>query len=306
MPAARPREHWRGPSDPRDRLTPAAVGLPAGRRRRTKGLRREEIAYLAGIGAAWYTWLEQARDIRPSEIALRHIARALRLTDPEKRYFLELALDRAQETPFGEPCDDAARSTLDTISGPAFVLGLGWDLLAYNEAANAVFDFDYMPVRNFMRMCFTPQIRAFARDWEATARNCVAHFRGQHAGLLKNPKILELVDELKQQNEEFRGWWAEQTVSEERRSHKVLDHPFVGRLAFDQAWFLEPGCGVLKLGICVWDGAQTRQRMDELIRQLRAGLRSSGDNLWTTLDGHPRQTPMKVQPGSVNTGMADP
>src|SRR5882672_33059 len=123
----------------RERLTPADVGLPAGRRRRTKGLRREEVAFLACIGAAWYTWLEQARDIRPSEIALRHIARALRLTDPEKRYFLELALDRAQETPFGEPCDDAARSTLDTISGPAFVLGLGWDLLAYNEAANAVF-----------------------------------------------------------------------------------------------------------------------------------------------------------------------
>src|SRR5262249_27795992 len=120
----------------RMRLKPADAGLPSGRRRLTPGLRREEVAELAGIGARWDTWLEQARDIRPSERTLRNIARVLQLDQLEKEYFLKLALETAKRTPDDDVITSTMMSILNLIPTPAFILSSIWDVIACNEAAN--------------------------------------------------------------------------------------------------------------------------------------------------------------------------
>src|ERR1700755_342896 len=113
----------------RQRLKPAPGKFSQTSRRRTPGLRREEVAELAGIGTAWYTWLEQARDIRPSEGALRHIARALQLSDIERRYLVELATEHRPRAHCPEVVTPGLVAVLHAFNGPAYVKGQRWDLL---------------------------------------------------------------------------------------------------------------------------------------------------------------------------------
>jgi transcriptional regulator with XRE-family HTH domain len=264
------------------------AGLPYGRRRKTPGLRREEVAELAGIGTAWYTWLEQARTIRPSEGALRQIARALQLDETEKKYFLKLALERAPKARHDEVVAPVLLSALAEMRSPAMVMGQRWDRLAHNEAANAVFDLDDQPDRNLLRYMFTPAYRMLVPNWEQMARMRVALFRFQNALLLDDPWITTLVDELKQESPQFRAWWAEQAVTEARSCHTTLEHPFVGRLCFDHTTLIVADSPNLTLGLWICDGSRTRQRVDELIRQRRCGQRSRVHNLWAALDNRER------------------
>lgn len=215
----------------RERLTPAAAGLHSGKRRRTPGLRREEVAELAGIGSAWYTWLEQGRDIWPSKGVLLGIARALQLNETERKYFLGLALEGAPRTRPDEEVTPALFSLLAGMATPAFMWNRRWDVLAYNEAANALFDFDYMPHRNFLRSVFTPAFQALLPNWENAAKRFVGIFRLDNAG--GDPRITPLVDELRQESPQFRDWWGEQVVSEEQYGPITLDHPFAGRLTLE-------------------------------------------------------------------------
>lgn len=268
----------------RERLTPNAVGLPSGQRRRTPGLRREEVAELAGIGSGWYTFLEQGRDVRPSEGAVRRISRALKLSQGEQKYLLALALGSGRE-----PCaEEVVPAVLDsvltrTLSSPAGILGQRWDLLRYNEIANAVFDFDHAPVRNMLRLYFTPAARALLPNWQHAARQIVSEFRASNAQFLGDERLTSLVDELKRQSAEFSVWWAAQPVSEGYSGHLTCDHPFVGRLAFEYTSLQprdSPNLAMRVFEPC--DGA-TRERIDRLIRLLRAGDRSSTHNVWTAL-----------------------
>src|ERR1700728_2823820 len=126
----------------RERLTPPDVGLPKGFRRRTPGLRREEVAMLAGVGTTWYTWLEQGRDVRPSGEVLSALAGALRLDPTERRHLLVL-YDRPTPDPRpagAERVDEPLRRMLDSLTGqPAFVFGRRWDVLAWNRAAEVIY-----------------------------------------------------------------------------------------------------------------------------------------------------------------------
>ena len=217
----------------RERLSPLAAGLRSNGRRRTPGLRREEVAELAGIGTAWYTWLEQARDIRPSEGALRHIARALQLDDAERRYLYELATERAPRSRRPEVVTPGLSAVLHAFSGPAYVKGQRWDLLEWNEEANVVLDLEHIPRRNLLANLFTPESRRFLPNWEHMARQHVAMFRADNAGLLEDPWIHTLVDELKATSAEFAAWWSEHAVSEAQSGHKTYQHPLAGELRFD-------------------------------------------------------------------------
>jgi transcriptional regulator with XRE-family HTH domain len=273
-------------SSRRERLTPVTAGLPSGRRRRTPGLRREEVATLAGIGSGWYTFLEQGRNVRPSEGALLRIAGALQLNQAERNYLLNLALDSAGRSPADEVVTPALRSVVKrSLASPAAILGQRWDLLEYNAAANAVLDLDWVPVRNVLQLYFTPEARALLRNWQYAARQIVAEFRGRNARLLRDPWITSVVDVLKRENQEFSAWWAEQGVSEGNTGHLTCDHPFVGRLELEYA-SLEP-CDSHNLTVRVLEPCdkETRQRVDELVRQLQAGERSSAHNVWTALRG---------------------
>jgi hypothetical protein len=242
---------------------------------------------LARIGTAWYTWLEQARDIYPSEEALRRIARALQLDETEKDYFLTLALECAQRANRDERVTPVLHSVLDAVVDPAAVTDERWNLLANNEAANALLDLDYIPQRNLLRNLFTPLCRALMPNWEPIARQYVAMFRFQQASFMgDDPTIITLVDELKQDSQEFRRLWAEQSVSEEQTAHFTLDHPFVGRLYFDQVTLLTTDRPSLEVALWICDGVQTHHRLEELIR--KRGDRSSAQNLWTALASHGR------------------
>jgi transcriptional regulator with XRE-family HTH domain len=271
----------------RERLTPASAGLPSGRRRLTPGLRREEVAELAGVGTSWYTWLEQARDIRPSERTIRNVARALQLGKVDKEYFFDLALERAPRIDREEEVTPLLLSIVNGISSPACVLGRRGELIAYNVAANALKDLDYIPVRNMLRNMFVSRCRAFHAHWAQFARQMVGLFRAQNAGTLGHPAVAELVDELAQQSQQFREWWAEQAVSEMNSGHVTYDHPFVGRLYFDFELLRVIESPGLTLEIEVCDGVETHRRLDELIRQLRNGQHSPTHNLWTALESQP-------------------
>jgi transcriptional regulator with XRE-family HTH domain len=266
----------------RQRLTPTSAGLRSGRRRLTPGLRREEVAELAGVGTTWYTWLEQARDIRPSEVTLRSIARALRLTKVERDYLLDLALKRPPRTGYDVPATPVLLSIVNGIPSPAIVLGPSWDVVACNAEANALIDLDHAPFRNFLQLHFTPQATAFHPNWAQVVRQKVRLFRAQSAGILGHPAVEELVSDLAQRSPHFRQWWAEQEVSDEMHcGHVTFDHPFVGRLCFDFELLgvLESPSLVLQILVC--SGAETRGRLDELVRQRRNGEHTAAHNLWT-------------------------
>lgn len=188
----------------RERLTPAQVGLPPGFRRRTPGLRREEVAQLADVGTTWYTWLEQGRDVRPSAVVLDALADALRLDRDERSYLFALAGRLLPAAPVTAPVahvSPALQTVLDSLDpNPAFVRGWRWDVYAWNRAACAVFaDFAALPAgeRNIVRLLFTdPQARERWEDWEGIARATLALFRADHGRHADDPAFAALIADL--------------------------------------------------------------------------------------------------------------
>ncbi len=224
----------------REKLTPAAVGLPEGFRRRTPGLRREEVALLAGVGTTWYTWLEQGRDVRASAEVLSALADALRLDPAERRHLFTLSDRPSAEVPSRGPEDvpAALRRMLASLAGqPAYVLGRRWDVLAWNAAAVAVFG-DYAllqgDARNSVHRVFTdPAHRRLLVDWEIVAANSLAMFRADSARYAGDPDFERLIATLTQASPEFRAWWPRQDVLRPLTGHKRLRHPEGGPMTFE-------------------------------------------------------------------------
>ncbi len=272
--AARRRELGEFLRSRRQRLTPAEAGLALGRRRRTPGLRREDVAELAGLGTAWYTWLEQARDISPSPEALRRIARALRLDATEERYFLELALE-CTPVEFGvsETRDEIVphhlEHLIEAIKGPAYIKGGRWDLLTFNRVGDAVFDYGNIADPNVLRNLFSPQSRARLADWETCARQHVAMFRTDCASMLKDPWVHALVDKMIATSDEFRTWWAAQLVEEIKTGPYEYDHPRAGRLSLSFTILQSADASNLRLVAFLPNDDDTRERIDALVAERR-------------------------------------
>jgi transcriptional regulator with XRE-family HTH domain len=248
----------------------------------TPGLRREEVAELAGVGTTWYTWLEQARDIRPSERTLRHIARALQLSKTETRYVLDLALEHALR-PGREEVPRELLTVVNAMTIPAFVLGRSCERLAYNLAANALCDLDFARDSNFLRGLFTPELRAFIVNWQDFTRQMVAVFRKRNARSRGDPAVVGLVDVLTRRSPEFREWWTERVIAEVNAYEFVCKHPFVGRLDFEYGCFglLEhPDLVMIALAT---ERGDTHQRLADLIRQVENHEHDTNRNLWTAL-----------------------
>ncbi|WP_254460562.1 helix-turn-helix transcriptional regulator [Xanthomonas sacchari] len=224
----------------RERLSPAQAGLPASIRRRTPGLRREEVAQLAGIGTTWYTWLEQGRDVSPSIEALSALADALKL-DAAERQHLFLLSDRPVPAPTAagaEQVDAPLRRMLDSMeTQPAYVLGRRWDVLAWNRAAQALFgDYDRLQgdQRNIMHLVFAdPAHRRLLLDWEQLAPSALAMFRADSARHIGDPGFARLIDTLAQASPEFRQWWPKHDVLRPFDGHKRIQHPEAGRMTFE-------------------------------------------------------------------------
>jgi transcriptional regulator with XRE-family HTH domain len=224
----------------RERLTPAEVGLPNGFRRRTPGLRRDEVAQLAGVGTTWYTWLEQGRDVRPSAEALTALSRALRLDAAEARHLFTLADRPAPEARATGPervPDSLVRMLASMTEQPAYAIGRRWDVLAWNKGAVDVFgDFGRLEgdARNLMHMMFANEShRRLLVDWDKVAPMSLAMFRADSARYAGDPEFDRLIALLKQASAEFRDWWPRHDVRHQASTVKRIRHPSGRQLAFE-------------------------------------------------------------------------
>lgn len=223
----------------RARLTPEDVGLPRfGRHRRVPGLRREELAQLAGVSVAYYTRLEQGNGRNVSAEVLDAIARALRLTDAEHAHLTHLARPKQhKKKPAARPQQvrPSLRQLLDVLEGvPAYVAGRRSEILAWNRMAAAVLgDWGELPPaeRNWARLVFlSPGYRELFVEWESKAADVVGYLRMDAGCHPDDPKLSALVGELSVKSEEFRRLWAAHDVKEKSHGVKRLQHPLVGEL----------------------------------------------------------------------------
>lgn len=227
----------------RQRGTAEEFGFPAGQRRRTKGLRREEVAQLAGISTTWYTWIEQGREVNVSSEALDRLAQALKLSRPERAYLFDMA-DRRDTRGSESEVDKAPEtllSMLASIAIPAYIMGRTWDLLAWNQAAEELFagwldkQAQDAPGPNLMRFVFQqPDASRFVVNWEARARRLVAEFRADCRSRLEEPELQRLVNELSQTSREFERFWKQHDVLERQGGLREFNHPKNGLISFQQ------------------------------------------------------------------------
>jgi len=227
----------------RARLQPADVSLPARSRRRTPGLRREEVAELANIGVSWYTLLEQGHDVHPSRHVLESLAQALRLTTAEEQHLLRLSglelpatmmVEEEQVTP-------ALQRVVDALDPhPAFVIGRRWDVLTWNRAADLLFHF-HEPCpphsRNVVWRFFVREARTLDLHWERQAQNLVAQFRADYARYPGDASFHEVIADLQRVSPRFRLWWEQQDVRGLPDGPRAMHHPTLGVLEFDHVTF---------------------------------------------------------------------
>lgn len=224
----------------RDRLSPDDVGLPAGTRRRAPGLRREEVAQLAGVSTTYYTFLEQGREVRPSRQVLAALAAALRLSPAERDHLFQLA--GATPPSVGEPHAETVAPALAVMVNrldpwPGYLKSSRWDVLAANRAARALFA-DWparAPAdRNLLRWMFTePAARKIYVHWQQEAAAMLARFRAAATRRPGDPHFSSLIDELHHSSPEVRDWWPRHDVLPLGGGTKQLHHPALGDINFE-------------------------------------------------------------------------
>jgi transcriptional regulator with XRE-family HTH domain len=227
-------------------LDPASFGFTPGRRR-TPGLRREEVAQLASISPTWYTWLEQGRGGAPSREVLDRIASGLRLTSPERDHLFILAFGHPPETRFNASDNITPRlqRVLDSFTIPAIIKTSTWDVVAWNRpAAIVIKDYAQLPRerRNILRLLFTdPEARHVQEDWEGVARLIVNAFRADAARAGASQEIDRLVAELSEQSADFAKYWRNNDVAGHGGGVKRLHHPQMGAIELEFSTFSVEG-----------------------------------------------------------------
>ncbi|MFM0113092.1 helix-turn-helix transcriptional regulator [Paraburkholderia nemoris] len=231
----------------RTKLDPASFGISGGRRR-TAGLRREEVAQRANISAAWYTWLEQGRGGNPSADVLDRIAKALMLTEVEREHVFLLGLGHPPEVRYrgGDAITPRLQRLLDALPySPAIVRTATWDVVAWNRAAATVLtDYGSLPPeqRNVLRMIFCdPRVRAAQFDWTSVARFVVGAFRIDAARAGADAEVAPLVDELCRSSPEFAAMWRDNEVQTHGEGVKRLRHPVLGPISLEYSSFAVDG-----------------------------------------------------------------
>ena len=261
--------------DRRARMDAAAFGFGGGRRR-TPGLRREEVAQRANISPTWYTWLEQGRGGAPSADVLDRIAAGLMLTEPEREHLFIVGLGRPPEPRYrrADAVTPRLQRVLDALTiSPAIIKTATWDVVAWNAAAAAVLtDYGALPPgqRNILRMMFSDaRIRAAQEDWHHVARYVVGAFRADAARAGAGAEIAELVDELSRSSPEFAALWQSNDVAGQGDGAKRLHHPELGLLELEFSGFAVDGRP--DLGMIVYNPAtpDTADRVRALVARAR-------------------------------------
>jgi transcriptional regulator with XRE-family HTH domain len=257
--------------DRRTRMDPATFGFAAGRRR-TPGLRREEVAQRANISPTWYTWLEQGRGGAPSADVLNRIATGMMLTEPEREHLFVLALGHPPEPRYKGPEGITPRlqRVLDAMpASPTIIKTATWEVVAWNRAAAAVLtDYALLPreQRNILRMMFSSErVRAAQDDWLSVARFVIGAFRADAMRAGAGAEIADLVEELSRTSPEFAMLWRENDIAAHGEGVKRIHHPAIGLLELEFSTFAVEGRP--DLGMIVYNSAtpETAERIQSLI-----------------------------------------
>lgn len=228
----------------RSRHAPEEFGFPAGSRRRAPGLRREEVAQLAGISPTWYAWIEQGRGVNVSADVLDRLAQGLRLTPSERAYLFELAgrRDPLEAPPDADTVSDTLVALLKDIKVPAYLMGRSWNVLAWNKPVEKLFAgwLDQPAAaseapRNLLRFVFIhPVARSLIVDWEARARRITAEFRADCRNRLDEPAVQGLIEELRQESPDFARFWKQHDVLERQGGTRAFNDPKRGIVTCQQ------------------------------------------------------------------------
>lgn len=263
----------------RTRLSPEQVGLIRGGRRRTPGLRREEVAQLANVGVSWYTLLEQGRDIRPSREVLNSIANALQLTSDERQHLFLLADQQylVDTEPSDEEVSPALHRVLDVLNPvPAYILGRRWNYLAWNDAADQVLELSkslppYQHNAVWRIFADSASHRVYNPMWEQVAQKVLAEFRADSARFAHEEWFKRLIADLQRVSPEFREWWPRHDVRGRADARKDIEHPQVGWLRFEHTTLQVPAMPELKLMIYTpLPETDTLEKLQQLIGQEKA------------------------------------
>ena len=237
----------------REALSPAAVGLPAGRRRRTPGLRREEVAELAGIGVDWYVRIEQGRSVTPSLTTVEALARALKLSDVDRTHLHALARGGRARVHRRGVVPDNLRRIVESLDQPAYVTDLRWDVLFWNAEADDMFAFGRVPEdeRNTLASMMTRPAtrRLFGAGWAKEAQRMIAQFRATYDLYAADPAFVGLVERLKAESPDFARWWRAHEVRPAAAGQKSLTHPKMGAVRLAYATFQSNDDPALKLTV---------------------------------------------------------
>ncbi|CAB5104654.1 putative DNA-binding protein [Burkholderia cenocepacia] len=257
--------------DRREKLDPAALGLPA-TRRRTPGLRREEVAQRAHVSVAWYTWLEQGRGGAPSADVLDRLARALMLNEAEREHLFLIGLGHPPEVRYHAPAGVTPRlqHVLDSLdASPAIIRTATWDVAAWNDAAAATLtDYATLPpaARNILRLIFVDAgVRHAQSDWERVARFAVGGFRADVARSGATQAVQAFVDEMRATSAEFDAMWRDHDIRTHEEATKEIRHPRAGRIALEHSTFSVTGRPDLSLVIFTPATPADRARIRELV-----------------------------------------
>lgn len=238
----------------RERLTPEKAGITTTTRRRTPGLRREELAQLAGVSVSWYTWLEQGRDISVSDEVLDSISRVLGLSATEHHHLFQLSRDQSvSPNPLKErnqQVSDDLQPILNSFGHhPAYLLDQCWNLVAGNQTAYNLFvnstvtDYEELPWRekNLLWVMFTnPYQQDLLVDWEIEAKRCTGLFRFSSSSHIGEPWYNAFINDLKTVSPHFKKWWPDYDIQPPDSKQKNLSHPVVGALVLQATTLLIP------------------------------------------------------------------
>lgn len=257
----------------RAKILPSQVGLSSDTRRRTSGLRREEVAQLAGIGLTWYTWLEQGRPIRVSAQVLESLSRILLLDKQERNHLYLLA---NQPVPTDIPgyqgtVSPILQHVLDSLAlCPAFIADQRWNVIAWNKAACAVLgDFCQMNARqrNVVWAMFTEDyFKRLYVDWDLHAKSLLGRFRSTCGKYIEDSWLNQLVEDLKTQSAQFNLWWPLHEIQDDSGVYKHLNHPAAGIIEFESSCFDVPDHSGFRLFVHVpLPGTDTAEKMKALV-----------------------------------------
>ena len=265
----------------RARLTPMQVGLPDTNRRRTPGLRREDVAALAGVSVTWYTWLEQGRDIQVSADVLERICSTLRMSPDEREYLFALVQHRPAPPVPTRTADVSPTVTrvIDALGVPAILMTARWDVIGWNGLMRRIFrDYGEIPLerRNLLRILLVddPRYRDDTAAYEAMARRILAKFRVDYSQTPDDPAFEALIAELNAECPIFRRLWGRAEVI--GRSEAIANHPALGGMTFEHSSFVPEGSPNLRVLIFVPYDEASIAKVRAIVAEDQAGSNRRG------------------------------